>query len=138
MSGDETVIAVLKLGLATLLLWLSALFAAAETALLGVGKVKVRPFAEEGNEAAKKLLLLYQNPARLIATLLAGITLAEYLAEALVTSVAVHWERRWEVAGFSGLVSIAFAFLVLTFVDVTPGFMGQRMPKRLPSPSPNG
>jgi len=124
MSGDETVIAVLKLGLATLLLWLSALFAAAETALLGVGKVKVRPFAEEGNEAAKKLLLLYQNPARLIATLLAGITLAEYLAEALVTSVAVHWERRWEVAGFSGLVSIAFAFLVLTFVDVTPGIYG--------------
>ncbi len=124
MSGDETVIAVLKLGLATLLLCLSALFSAAETALLGVGKVKVRHFAEEGNEAAKKVLHLYRNPARLIATLLAGITLSEYLAEALVTSVAVHWEQRLALVGFSGVISVIFAVLVLTFVDVTPGIYG--------------
>jgi hypothetical protein len=102
MSGDETVIVVLKLGLATLLLCLSALFAAAETALLGVGKVKVRHFAEEGNEGAKKVLHLYRNPARLIATLLTGITLSQYLAEALVTSIAVHWEQRLALVGFSG------------------------------------
>ncbi len=124
MSGDETVIAVLKLGLATLLLCLSALFSAAETALLGVGKVKVRHFAEEGNEAAKKVLHLYRNPARLIATLLAGITLSEYLAEALVTSVAVHWEQRLALVGFSGVISVIFAVLVLIFVDVTPGIYG--------------
>jgi putative hemolysin len=124
MSGDETVIVVLKLGLATLLLCLSALFAAAETALLGVGKVKVRHFAEEGNEGAKKVLHLYRNPARLIATLLTGITLSQYLAEALVTSIAVHWEQRLALVGFSGAISVLFAVLVLTFVDVTPGIYG--------------
>jgi putative hemolysin len=124
MSGDETVIVVLKLGLATLLLCLSALFAAAETALLGVGKVKVRHFAEEGNEGAKKVLHLYRNPARLIATLLTGITLSQYLAEALVTSIAVHWEQRLALVGFSGAISVIFAVLVLTFVDVTPGIYG--------------
>jgi Hemolysins and related proteins containing CBS domains len=99
-------------------------FSAAETALLGVGKVKVRHFAEEGNEAAKKVLHLYRNPARLIATLLAGITLSEYLAEALVTSVAVHWEQRLALVGFSGVISVIFAVLVLIFVDVTPGIYG--------------
>jgi putative hemolysin len=124
MSGDETVIVVLKLGLATLLLCLSALFAAAETALLGVGKVKVRHLAEEGNEGAKKVLHLYRNPARLIATLLTGITLSQYLAEALVTSIAVHWEQRLALVGFSGALSVLFAVLVLTFVDVTPGIYG--------------
>jgi putative hemolysin len=124
MSGDETVIVVLKLGLAMLLLCLSALFAAAETALLGVGKVKVRHLAEEGNEGAKKVLHLYRNPSRLIATLLTGITLSQYLAEALVTSIAVHWEQRLALVGFSGALSVLFAVLVLTFVDVTPGIYG--------------
>lgn len=124
MSGNETVIALLKLGLAVLLLCLGAVFSAAETALLGVGKVKVRHFAEEGNEMAAKVLQLYQNPARLIATLLAGITLSEYMAEALITSAAFHWEGHLDVAGVSTVVSITVAFLVLIFVDVTPGLYG--------------
>ena len=88
MSGDDAVIVALKLALTTFLLWVSSLFSASETALLGVGKVKAKHLADEGDESAKQVLRLYRNPPRLIATLIAGITIADYIAEALVTSVA--------------------------------------------------
>ena len=124
MSGDDAVITALKLALATLLLWISALFSASETALLGVGKVKVKHFAEEGNEDAKRILRLYRNPPKLIATLIAGITVSDYIAEALVTSSALSWAKVVQIAGFSAFVSVAFAFFVLTFVDVMPAIYG--------------
>ncbi|MCS7185604.1 MAG: hemolysin family protein [Armatimonadetes bacterium] len=124
MSSDDVVITSLKLALATLLLWVSALFSASETALLGVGKVKVKYLAEEGNEDASRVLRLYRNPPKLIATLIAGITFSDYIAEALITSVALNWAEVVQIVGFSASISITFAFLVLTFIDVMPAIYG--------------
>ncbi len=124
MSSDDVVITALKLGLATLLLWISSLFSASETALLGVGKVKAKHLAEEGDEDANRVLQLYRNPPMLIATVIAGITISAYIAEALVTSVALSWAKAVQIAGFSAFISVAFAFLVLTFVDVMPAVYG--------------
>ncbi len=124
MSNDDVVITALKLALATLLLWISALFSASETALLGVGKVKAKHLAEEGDEDASRVLRLYGNPPMLIATLIAGITISDYIAEALITSVALSWSKAIQIVGFSAFVSIAFAFLILTFVDVMPAIYG--------------
>jgi putative hemolysin len=124
MSNDDAVITALKLALATLLLWISALFSASETALLGVGKVKAKHLAEEGNEDANRVLRLYRNPPMLIATLIAGITISDYIAEALITSVALSWSEEVRIVGFSAFISIAFAFFILTFVDVMPAIYG--------------
>jgi putative hemolysin len=88
------------------------------------GRSKSVTSPKRGTKGRKKVLHLYRNPARLIATLLTGITLSQYLAEALVTSIAVHWEQRLALVGFSGALSVLFAVLVLTFVDVTPGIYG--------------
>lgn len=124
MSGDDAVIVALKLALATFLLWVSSLFSASETALLGVGKVKAKHLADEGDESAKQVLRLYRNPPRLIATLIAGITISDYIAEALVTSVALDLGRTIQFVGLSAIISVVFAFLVLTFVDVMPAIYG--------------
>jgi Mg2+/Co2+ transporter CorB len=124
MSGDDAVIVALKLALATFLLWVASLFSASETALLGVGKVKAKHLADEGNESAKQVLRLYRNPPRLIATLIAGITIADYIAEALVTSVALDLNKTLQFAGLSAILSVAFAFFVLTFIDVMPAIYG--------------
>ncbi|MCX7642539.1 MAG: hemolysin family protein [Armatimonadetes bacterium] len=124
MSSDDVVTAALKLALATLLLWVSTLFSASETALLGVGKLKAKHLAEEGNEDANRVLRLYKNPPMLIATLITGITLSDYIAEALVTSLALDWAKTISVPGFSTFVSLAFAFFVLTFVDIMPAIYG--------------
>ncbi|MFA0752535.1 MAG: hypothetical protein IMHGJWDQ_000289 [Candidatus Fervidibacter sp.] len=124
MGNDEAVISAFKLVLAIVFLWLSALFSSAETALLGVGKIKAKHWADEGDEDAAKVLKLYRNPPRLIATLIAGITVSEYLAEALVTSIALEWARAVQVAGLSIAISLLFAFMVLTFIDVLPALYG--------------
>jgi putative hemolysin len=124
MSGDDAVIVALKLALTTFLLWVASLFSASETALLGVGKVKAKHLADEGDESAKQVLRLYRNPPRLIATLIAGITIADYIAEALVTSVALDLNKTLQFAGLSAIISVAFAFLVLTFIDVMPAVYG--------------
>lgn len=124
MSSDDAVIVVLKLALTTFLLWFASLFSASETALLGVGKVKVKHLADEGDESAKQVLRLYLNPPHLIATLIAGITIADYIAEALVTSVALDLSKTLQFAGLSAVISVVFAFLVLTFVDVMPAIYG--------------
>ncbi|MCS7264485.1 MAG: hemolysin family protein [Armatimonadetes bacterium] len=124
MSSDDIVIVAIKLTLTTLLLLISVLFSASETALLGVGKVKVKHLAEEGDENANRVLHLYRNPPMLIATLIAGITISDYIAESLVTSVALSWSDKIQIAGFSAFVSVAFAFFVLTFVDIMPAIYG--------------
>lgn len=124
MSSDEPVITFVKLALVAFCLWVSSIFSAAETALLGVGKVKVRHFADEGDENAARVLRLYRNPPRLIATVLLGITASDYLAEALVTSVALDWAPTVRLVGFSTVVSLTFAFFVLTFIDVLPALYG--------------
>lgn len=124
MSGEEAVTAAFKIALAALLLWISSLFSTSETALLGVGKVKVKHLADEGDENAKHVLNLYLNPPRLIATLIAGITFTDYIAEALITSLALDWGRALQVGWFSAVVSVVFAFLVIIFVDVTPALYG--------------
>lgn len=124
MGSEDALIAALKLVLATLLLWVSMLFSASETALLGVGKVKAKHLAENGDENAERVLRLYQNPPMLIATLIAGITISDYIAEALVTSVALSWGKTFQVVGFSAFISVTFAFFVLTFVDVMPAVYG--------------
>ncbi len=124
MSSDEVAVTALKLVLAVIALWVSALFSASETALLGVGKIKAKHLADEGDENAAQILRLFQNPPRLIATLIAGITVSDYLAEALVTSLALEWAETIRLAGFSAVVSVFFAFLVVTFIDVLPAIYG--------------
>lgn len=124
MSDDDVAIAVLKISSAILLLSIASLFSASETALLGVGKAKVKHLADEGDENAKSVLRLYRNLPRLIATLVAGITIAGYTAEALITSVALNLTVIVQFAGLSAIISVLFAFVALIFSDVTPALYG--------------
>lgn len=124
MSSDNVAIAVLKITLAVFLLWISSIFSASETALLGIEKVKAKHLADKGEEDAKRVLRLYLNPTRLIVTLIAGITISDYIAEALITSLALDWGKSAQVVWLSGIIPIVFAFLVLVFIDVTPAIYG--------------
>lgn len=124
MSSDNVAIAVLKITLAVFLLWISSIFCASETALLGIEKVKAKHLADKGEEDAKRVLRLYLNPTRLIVTLIAGITISDYIAEALITSLALDWGKSAQVVWLSGIIPIVFAFLVLVFIDVTPAIYG--------------
>lgn len=124
MGGIDSSVVVLKLFIATLLLIISATFSAAETALLGSGRIKLRRQAEEGNPGAQKALKLFAHPPRLIATVLIGITVSNYLAEALVTSVGLNIAEAVHLFWLSSLISLSFAFFVVIFIDALPALYG--------------
>jgi putative hemolysin len=64
------------------LIMVNAVFACAEIALISVNDTKLEKLAAAGDRRAKKLLSLTKQPARFLATIQVGITLAGFLGSA--------------------------------------------------------
>lgn len=65
-----------------LLIFLNAVFASAEIAVLSSSGTKLEKLAEEGNKKASRLVSLTKNPAKFLATIQVAITLAGFLGSA--------------------------------------------------------
>ena len=70
---------------------ISALFAAAESALLALNPAKLKSDAEDGDHRAEKLLALTETPAPFLAAVRTGTTLAGLLGSAFA---ALHFSGR--------------------------------------------
>ncbi|MCS7223314.1 MAG: hemolysin family protein [Armatimonadetes bacterium] len=114
-----------RLIIALILCVLAGLFAASETAFLSAGKVGLLRANGRGSNRAQRAVVLLNRPARLIATIIAGITVCSYLAESLLTSVAYRWSVQLGVPWLGVALSFVAAFLLLTFVDVVPALYGR-------------
>ena len=68
--------------LQVVLIFLDAVFAAAEIAVISVSDAKLAKLEEDGNKKAKKLKKLTENPANFLATIQIAITLSGFLASA--------------------------------------------------------
>lgn len=64
------------------LIFLNAVFAGAEIAVLSANASRMEHLAESGNKKAKRLLILTQNPSRFLSTIQVAITLAGLLGSA--------------------------------------------------------
>ncbi|CAM3557110.1 hemolysin family protein [Pseudostreptobacillus hongkongensis] len=64
------------------LIFVNAFFSASEMAIVSVNKNRLKILIEEGNEKAKKLDKLMEDPSKLLSTIQIGITLAGFLASA--------------------------------------------------------
>ena len=64
------------------LIFVNAFFSASEMAIVSVNKNRLKILIEEGNEKAKKLDKLMEEPSKLLSTIQIGITLAGFLASA--------------------------------------------------------
>lgn len=64
------------------LIFLNAVFASAEIAVISVSETKLKRMSEEGNRKAGKLLKLTAQPAKFLATIQVAITLAGFLQSA--------------------------------------------------------
>lgn len=64
------------------LIFLNAIFASAEIAVISMNDVKLKRMADKGNRKAKKLVDLTAQPARFLATIQVSITLAGFLGSA--------------------------------------------------------
>ncbi len=64
------------------LIFLNAVFASAEIAVLSTNTAKLEKLSEEGNKKAKRLIVLTSNSSKFLSTIQVAITLAGLLGSA--------------------------------------------------------
>ena len=112
-SGDAIQLIVLLL-----LLFLSAFFSSAETAMTTVNKIRIRTLAEEGNKRAKTLLHITENSGKMLSAILIGNNIVNLSAASLTTTLAYSLGGSF-VAFASGILTLA----ILLFGEITPKTM---------------
>jgi len=99
------------------LLAISAIFSAAETALTGASRARMHQLEREGDRGAKRVNLLIDDQERMIGSLLLGNNLINILVSSLATEVLTR--------SIPGVLGVAIStgvitFLVLVFAEVLP------------------
>jgi len=125
----------LQLLLQAALIAVNAVFACAEIALISINSVKLEKLAESGNRRAKRLLGLTSKPAKFLATIQVGITLAGFLGSAFaadnfaskLTAALVASGLKIPAATI-GTVSLVLITLILSFFTLV---LGELVPKRI-------
>jgi len=122
----------LELFVVVLLLGVNAFLAASELALVSASRPRLRSLAEEGNAAAKRALALAETPARFLATVQVGITIAGFFAAAVgavtLTKYAEKLFDRVPVAFIANhgntfafiLITLLLSFLSIVFGELVP------------------
>ena len=113
-SGDAIQLVVL-----VILLFLSAFFSSAETAMTTVNKIHIMSRANMGNRRAKTLLKIIDNPGKLLSTILIGNNIVNLSASSLATT----WTTRVFGNAFVGVATGILTLLVLLFGEITPKTM---------------
>jgi putative hemolysin len=118
-----------------ILILVNAVFASAEIALLSINDAKLEILAADGDKQAKKLLLLVKQPARFLATIQVGITLAGFLGSAFAANnFAAGLTGRLIALGlpFSAAAlqtaSVVAITIILSFFTLV---LGELVPKRI-------
>jgi len=99
-----------------ILLILSGLFSASETALFSLSKIQLRRLKEKKPAQSALIAQLLDSPRRTLNTILTGNMLANITASALITQVLLRFLGQRGLGLSVGLT----AFLLLVFGEVTP------------------
>ena len=122
------------------LIFLNAIFASAEIAVISMNDAKLKKLTEEGNKKAIKLTKLTEQPARFLATIQVVITLAGFLNSAF----AADYFADPLVDLFAGLgvpiprsvlssVSVIIITVILSYFNLV---FGELVPKRIAMKKP--
>lgn len=109
---------VIQLIILLVLLFLSAFFSSAETAMTTVNRIRIRSLADDGNARAKTLLKITDDPAKFLSAILIGNNIVNLSAASLTTSLAYGLGGSM-VAVASGILTL----LILLFGEITPKTM---------------
>ncbi len=107
---------VIQLGCLFVLIFLSAFFSSAETALTCANRVRMRSLAEDGNKKALRVQSILEHYSKMLSTILIGNNLVNIGASSLATTLTI---RLWGNA-FVGLCTGLLTFLVLIFGEIVP------------------
>ncbi|HEY0019734.1 MAG TPA: hemolysin family protein [Longimicrobium sp.] len=124
--GTEVVIVLL-------LLVANGVFAMSEIAVVSSRKSRLQQRAEDGDHAARRALILAENPERFLATVQVGITLVGTLAgafggAAIAEPLAAYLVRFPTVAEYARPLSLGIVVLGITYLSL---IVGELVPKQI-------
>ena len=111
------------------LIFCSAFFAMAETALMAANRYRLRSLAKRGVRSAATTLWLLDRTDQLLSLILIANTLVNALATALATAIAILLFGYDYSAIFTAIALMAFVLIV--FAEITPKFIGASYPENL-------
>ena len=124
-----------QLILQLILIFLNAVFACAEIAVLSVNEAKITKLEENGNKRAKKLRRLTEQPAKFLSTIQIAITLSGFLGSAFAAdnfaSRLVSWLISLGVTVNEDTlqaISVVVITLILSYITL---IFGELVPKRV-------
>jgi len=104
------------------LLFLSALFSASETALFSISRTRARHLAKEPGRANALIHKLKEDPHRLLSTILIGNNFVNIAASALATTLAMRLLPNYAF----GLATGVMTMMILVFGEVLPKSLATR------------
>lgn len=113
-----------------ILLFLSAFFSSAETALTTVNKIRIRSIAEEGNKKAVLVNRLTDDPSKLLSAILIGNNIVNLSASSLATTFTINlcnslgMEKNASL--ITGIATGILTILILIFGEITPKSLATR------------
>jgi len=120
-----------------ILIFINAIFAAAEIAIISLSEAKLKKQAEEGDKKATKLLKLVQSPERLLSAIQIAITLAGFLSSAFAADSFADPLTTWlrYDVGFTAIPEKTLNTLVVILITLILSYfslvLGELVPKRL-------
>lgn len=111
----------------------NGVFAMTEAAVISSRKERLRQWANEGNDRARTVLELANDPTRFLSTVQFGITLVGVLAgvyggATIAEQVAVYVQIIAPLAPYSQAISLAIIVAIITYLSL---IVGELVPKRL-------
>lgn len=98
------------------LIFLSAFFSSAETALTTCNKIKMRTLAENGDAKARRVLKITDDSGKMLSAILVGNNIVNLTASSLTTSLATRVWGSVAVGIATGLLTL----VVLIFGEISP------------------
>lgn len=124
-----------QLFLQVVLIFINAIFASAEIAIVSMNELKLEKLADEGNKRAKRLMKLTSKPAGFLATIQIAITLSGFLGSAFAadnfSEIIVDWLIGLGVtikASTLDTISVIVITIILSYLTL---IFGELVPKRL-------
>jgi putative hemolysin len=107
---------------------LAAFFCSAETAFIGMQKLRLQHLIRTGHPQAKKVARIVEHPEKFLATVLLGINFFETAVATLGTLMAISlWGENLGVA----VATIVVTVLTLIFAELVPKSLAARYGERL-------
>jgi Mg2+/Co2+ transporter CorB len=110
------------------LLVVSAFFSMSETGMMAINRYRLRALERTGHRGARLASDLLRETDRLLSVLLAGNTLVNAAITMIVGVITI--ELFGQDRAVLGAATVAVAFLILVFAEITPKVIGARYPEQ--------